>query len=67
MMDLPTLLVIIFVLNGEIYQEVQVAPSAISCQEVLPSVKEMVIKATRQVPDLLSATCVTLKPVLRDA
>ena len=65
-MNLPTLLVLFFLVNGEVYQEVQVAPSRAECIAVLPNVKDVLKKALGHEPEAYAAACVTLKPFTRD-
>lgn len=67
MMSLPTMLVILFLINGDVYQEIQVAPSMEACMAVQKDIKTVLVKALGQVPDAYSSSCVTLKPFTRDA
>lgn len=66
MMSLPTMLVILFLVNGSLYQEIQVAPSMEACVAVQKDIKSTLVKALGQVPEAYSASCVTLKPFTRD-
>jgi hypothetical protein len=65
-MTLPTMLVIIFLYGGNVYQEIQVAPSMEACMAVQKDVKTILVKAIGQVPDAYHASCITLKPFTRD-
>lgn len=66
-MTLPTMLVILFLINGSVYQEIQVAPSMEACLAVQKDIKPTIVKALGMVPDAYHASCVTLKPFTRDS
>lgn len=65
-MTLPTILVLIFLVNGQVYQEIQTAPSKEICEQALTDIKSKLVKGLGQEPEAFSATCVTLKPFTRD-
>lgn len=66
-MDLPTFLVILFLLNGDVYQEVYPMTSPEVCQVVVKNFKELIPKAYKVLPQYYSATCVKLIPFTKDA
>ena len=67
MIDLPTLLVVVFLYGGNVYQEVQIAPSKEACMEVVKNIKTVLPKAIGGIPDAYTASCVTMKPFTRDS
>lgn len=67
MIDLPTLLIVIFLYGGNVYQEVQVAPSKEACMDVVKNIKTIIPKAIGGIPEAYTATCVTMKPFTRDS
>ncbi len=66
-MNLPTLLVVIFLMNGDVYSEVAIAPSMEVCNQVQLNAKKIVVEATGKEPEALYTTCVKLKPLAKDA
>lgn len=67
MPDLPTLLIVIFLYGGNVYQEVSVAPSKEACVAVVKNIKDILPKAIGGIPDAYTASCVTMKPFTRDS
>lgn len=65
-MDLPTFLVIMFLLNGDMYQEVYPTASPEVCQAVVKNFKELIPKTYKVLPQYYSATCVKLIPFTKD-
>lgn len=66
-MDLPTLLVIIFLVGGNVYQETVVAPSIDACNSVQLKAQEILTKSLGQVPEAMATACITMRPISKDA
>lgn len=66
-MNLLTVLIVVFTVNGNIYEEVAVAPSMEICNKVQLEAKRIIIKNIGKAPDTLFTTCATLKPPSEDA
>lgn len=62
MVDLPTFLVVVYLMSGVVYQDMTQAPSKQACEAVVKDIKTMLPKVVGSVPDAYVATCVTLKP-----
>lgn len=67
MTNLLTVLIVVFTLNGNVYEEVAIAPSMEICNKAQLEAKRIIIKSVGKAPDALFTTCVTLKPLEEDA
>ena len=66
-MTLPTFLVILFLLNENVYYEVAPAKSPEACQYVVDNIKTFIPKIFENLPEYYSASCVQPVLFLRDA
>ena len=66
-MTLPTLLVVLFLWNGQVYSEVAIAPSMEICNKVQQEAKNILVKSLGKEPEAMHTYCVTLKPLATDA
>lgn len=65
-MTLPTFLVVMFLLNGQVHTEVAQAPSLEICLAVQKEAKAILVNTIKQEPEAFAATCLTLKPVFKE-
>jgi hypothetical protein len=61
-MDLPTFIVIMFLVNGQVNVVTEPAPSLDICIKALPNVPEIVRKNVREPVQFFSASCMTIRP-----
>lgn len=66
-MDLPTFIVILFLMKGTVYTHTEQAPSAEACVAALPNVVQMIKSQLGESPKFYSAACLKMKPNLTDA
>jgi hypothetical protein len=58
--DLPTFIVILFLINGTAYTHAEIAPSMEQCVQLLPQVPEVLKTVVREPIDFYSASCLKI-------